>query len=118
VCKDEEKKNREPQKNLRGHETKKNKNKKKIEAHQHERERERKEKRRETYIGGFLSLVPTLREALFFCNDGKLMEGKHGKVRECGKKEEKKNACAREQRGTRMMIGERTAAVSDKFQAR
>jgi len=43
------------------------------------------------------------------------MEGKRKVLRECGKKEEKKNA--REQRGTRMMIGERTAAVSDKFQA-
>lgn len=62
-----------------------------------------------------MSLVPTLREALFFCNDGKLFEGKRKVLRECGKKEEKKNA--REQRGTRMMIGERTAAVSDKFQA-
>jgi len=32
-------------------------------------------------------------------------------------KKKKKRTRAREQRGTRMMIGERTAAVSDKFQA-
>jgi hypothetical protein len=51
---------------------------------------------------------------LFFCDGRKLMEeGKRKVLRECGKKEEKKNA--REQRGTRMMTGERTAAVSDKF---
>ena len=43
-------------------------------------------------------MVPTLREALFFCNDGKLFEGKRKVLRECGKKEEKKNARARAKR--------------------
>ena len=59
VCKDEEKKNREPQKNLRGHETKKTKTKKNRGTNASTREREKREKTRETYRR-LLSLVLTL----------------------------------------------------------
>ena len=43
-------------------------------------------------------MVLTLREALFFCDGRKLMEGKRKVLRECGKKEEKKNPRARAKR--------------------
>ena len=49
MCKDEEKKSREPQKNLRGHETKKKKKKKKKRHKRITREREKREKTRDVY---------------------------------------------------------------------